>query len=868
MSTRIADYQLFAWGDSRFYEEPSSWRLDRPVLSAADLPEEVDGWRCTRRGPWIGLEPAGSPLPAQGWKLHLSASPGSFGAVVEATVAVCGPRRVPFKVLHDGRMHLIHNSKYAPRGLSGKAATIYPADPEQLLALADDLEARLAGATGPDVLGDLRISTAPIFIRYGAFRDRWFVDRDGEIYRAVDDGSGRPVPDRRLPAFRLPEGITLPTRLAGRVRRAGTLDGAAYVIDGALHFSNAGGVYSATATDGRRLVVKESRPFAGIDLEGVDAVGRSRTEEAALRALEGVPGVPVLHSVVEVDGHRYLAMERVDGDMLWQWQGKHNPLIWPSCDAADRRAYARRVAALHADVSAVLEAVHGRGVIHRDLHPANIVVTPEGTVCLLDFEVADLGPGPSRPRRPMGALGFVPRERLDGPAADRFAMAALRLWLHVPAGHSWAHQPDKARLLARDAEELFDLPSGRLDDCVKEITARPGTVSVVERPADPADQWPGDHDDWRDTLDRIWEAVDEAATPGDPDRLYPGDVRLFSHASESLAFGAAGVLWARAASGRAVPDKHIDWLDASLARDRPRRPGLMTGLAGLVPLQLLLGRRDEAVATVDRALAATRDVDAIDLWSGLAGIGLATLRTLETAGAPAPSRVAALAERVAAALASGATLPGAGLFHGPSGPGLFLGEAGRVLGRPDLAAAAARAVASDVAATRRTPTGTRQAVEAGRRTLAYLEPGSAGMVVALAALPTALADNREASSELLRACCSEFTVEPGLLMGRAGLLLALTAALRAGAANDEVRAAASRHRRRTAWHALAAPDGRGIEFPGPQGFRVTTDLGTGAAGIAHALTASLDPGVPLLPFLPGLRYPGPERVARRGPGRR
>ncbi len=88
--------------------------------------------------------------------------------------------------------------------------------------------------------------------------------------------------------------------------------------------------------------------------------------EAEVLALLHHPNIAAIYGVE----HRALVMELVEGETL------AGPL--PLETALD---YARQIAE-------TLDYAHEKGVVHRDLKPGNIKVTPEGKVKVLDFGLA------------------------------------------------------------------------------------------------------------------------------------------------------------------------------------------------------------------------------------------------------------------------------------------------------------------------------------------------------------------------------------------------------------------------------------------------------------------------------------------------
>ncbi|GAA0398130.1 class III lanthionine synthetase LanKC [Streptomyces luteireticuli] len=848
-------YEVYCLADRHFYETPDTAAAqESPLFETARRPVP-DGWEATRSGDWLNIQPrdAGS-RPLQGWKIHVSATADTADKTAADVWDHCVPRGIPFKFVPAPHLLHLRNTKYAGRDHSGKFVTIYPADERQLESVLEELHGIIGGRPGPYILTDLRWHEGPLYVRYGAFVRRFCVDGRGTLVPAVEDGEGRLVPDLREPAFQVPSWVTLPEFLAPHLaaRNATTVADLPYRIEKALHFSNGGGVYRGTDTrDGRQVVLKEGRPHAGLAADGADAIARLEREKEALERLSGLGVAPEVRDWFALGDHRFLVMDFIEGKPLNSFFGERHPLLTDAPDPAAVAAYTDWALRIHRAVEEAVAAVHARGLVFNDLHMFNIMVTPdERSVRLIDFEAA--ADAAEHGRQVVAHPGFFAPPDRRGADVDRYALACLRLALFLPVTTLFVIDRGKAAHLAEVIAEQFPVPREFLDEAVAEIL-RDTAPATRARPPAP--------DDWPASRDSMVRAILASATPDRDDRLFPGDIAQFGDGGGlGLAHGAAGVLYALDEAGAGRYEAGERWL---LDRTGPLPPGtplgLYDGVAGVAFVLDRLGHTGRALDLMDTVLRENWLRLTSDLHGGVAGIGLVLDHLAATTGeselrrqalAAAQTLAGRLADRAAGDAPAGRR---AGLMRGATGPALLFLRLYERTGTPELLTLAEAALRSDLDRCVTTKGGSLQ-VDEGWRTMPYVGDGSAGIGLVLDDLLTALAgDGRDADGlaaardGILTAARSRFYAQPGLLQGRAGMILHLSRTTAPAVTRGQV----DGQTRALGWYAM---DYRGeLAFPGHQMMRLSMDLATGTAGCLLALSAALGGRPAHLPFLPPLK---------------
>ncbi|GAA4242234.1 class III lanthionine synthetase LanKC [Actinomadura meridiana] len=718
--------------------------LDRALAASPATVPATARWTTDRSTMWCHVRPEGGGCPAQGWKLHVSATPASAEEVLgrALTVLLAAGSMFKFAATHDHVAAI--NARNTSRGHSGKFITVYPVNDHEAVRLAAELDAATAGLPGPRILSDRPyVPGSLVHYRYGAFVEERRITNDGFYAWMILDPDGRPVEDKRVGSYTPPPWAVCPFPdhgMAGTGRRTdGTesrneiLIGTRFSVREAIRHTNKGGVYRATDTEtGEPVVLKEARPHVAADEHGRDARDPLRAEARALEAVERLGVAPRPVRLFTQSGHLFLAEELIPGTSLRQWTADviGEAGLGPHLPAA---------LAMAGRLTELMIKAHGAGVVLRDFNPNNIMVRPDGAPILIDLELAVVPtatePAPLR----AGTPGYAAPEQMDGaapdPSADRFSLGATLCHL-ITGGPPYLLDefPEPRPVSERLAEWLavrvrdLDLPAAlpalvlglMADDPADRWTAErartaltrltPGAARPPDAPRDLAELSERAADG---IVDHLLATMDLAA----PETLWPASCVHGAPDPCSLQHGAAGVLGALVRCYEQTSDPRLPDVVARAARwildrldDGTARPaGLYFGTAGaawaVLDTGLALGDRD----LVDGALAVAdrlpTSLPGPDITHGTSGLGLTALHLWARTGRDEyVERAVAAADALTAGVeARGGRLSWStpaqhesklagrryyGYAHGVAGVGHFLAACARATDRDDYRALA------------------------------------------------------------------------------------------------------------------------------------------------------------------------------------
>ncbi|MFN2115938.1 MAG: protein kinase domain-containing protein [Anaerolineae bacterium] len=165
----------------------------------------------------------------------------------------------------------------------------------------------------------------------------------------------------------------------------------------------------------RTVAVKVLRPQYAADPEFLD---RFRSEARSAAALNH-PGVVAVYDVGEDGDQHYLVMEYVPGSDLKAVIREDAPLS------------TERAIAIGAALARAVGEAHDVGMVHRDIKPQNVLISPDGTMKVADFGIARAvaATGTTAPGVVMGTVHYISPEQASGqpaqPASDVYSLGVV-----------------------------------------------------------------------------------------------------------------------------------------------------------------------------------------------------------------------------------------------------------------------------------------------------------------------------------------------------------------------------------------------------------------------------------------------------------
>ncbi|MDR6642330.1 aminoglycoside phosphotransferase (APT) family kinase protein [Luteibacter sp. 1214] len=849
------DREFFETHGSRVIDERDFVEPVRRIVPAS--------WRMHRSGVWMHCLPPDTPLPAQGWKIHVSSVTPTAPIVLSIVAATLSSLGVAFKFAADARMHAAMNGKRWPRGGSGKFITIYPADPKAFRYVMEELQAVLTGYEGPHILSDRRLPGSRILhYRFGGIRGEYEVSAGGQREYFLRNPSGEKEPDIRAAYVHLPPWVRdpFPQDTDAGDSSVLRLDGGRYEVRGALTFSSAGGIYLALNRDsGRHVVIKEARPHIGGTQSATTLLLKEYRLLGKLAPL-GVTPSPVAY-FTEWE-HQYLVEEYIDGQTLRRWLAERYPWLKTRATQAHVASFLRELCDVFQRIADALEAIHATGVTLGDFSFHNIMIATDGRVRIIDLEAA-VDRGLDRPSG-LCTPGFASRspqrdDHASACAEDRYAFGANLFAAMLPVNAMLPLDPHAAMRITHRLCEDMGYPAlvattiAALMD--SEPTKRPSPVAAMKNLRGALTHLADDRllvPHLRRTVAPVANAagdlfryIDTLSAGARPDRYVPADPQVFERHPWGVAYGAAGIVHARQRGGRPVPDSLMEYLLAGVHEGRHRGCDLMHGDAGIAWVLLDAGREDLALSLLGASTLDGPIRERYGLYDGIAGWGLARIavwrRTQDDA------MLAAAIAAGDALLAAGPCVHGkrgwhrgeamqaVGLGYGAAGIALFLLHLFMATDESRFFDAAREGLAFDLDHYGFNADGDRtwrRAVEGGAL-VPYLRHGTAGVLAVVARFLAATGDSRY--RDILLTCEADLmrshAISPGLCDGLAGIgetLLDLAAVLPERAAHYLTQA----HRVAGGIELFLVRRPEGLAVPGTELLRFTCDLATGNAGVA------------------------------------
>jgi serine/threonine protein kinase len=358
----------------------------------------------------------GVPQWTQGWILDLSVVYTQFSNLLDIILPIFKKHNVAFKIARNIKISRSILGGELGYAIHGKLVSIYPPNDQFAVELAKEIISVTNQFKGPDVLTDRRL-TGIVYVRYGAGAQLNSNSDNGLRENYILDAQGRLIKEPFSIPFTLLRGIIWPfsSITAAEAPKKETVLQDRYrpmeVIKEDAKGSVKKGLYLEKLWRIKWCVIKEGKRNMISDSKNRDVTDRLRWQFDLHNDLKDLIPLPKVYDFFEENQDMYLVMQYIRGEAL---HDTISPIIhgktWKQLPIKDRL----RLINFAQQIIDIIDKMHKRGYIHRDITPANFLVDKRDKLWMIDLELS-YNYGLKKPHPPfrLGTPGFMSPEQQE-----------------------------------------------------------------------------------------------------------------------------------------------------------------------------------------------------------------------------------------------------------------------------------------------------------------------------------------------------------------------------------------------------------------------------------------------------------------------
>ncbi len=305
------------------------------------------------------------PVRPAGWVLDLSILVTQVWEVLEKILPILKKEHVSFCVPVDANVavHLM-SAEFGYHQL-GKIVMIFPGDEASAQRLAVSLVTATRTINGPAIPTDSYLGGA-VYTRYGINNTIPF-----SMPAGLKWPFGLVAPPQK---FKEPKWYNRKYRMMDRIK--------ADVKGDVIKAINLKYWYKFQFS---WCLVKQGKKYMSFDQQGRTIKDRLLHQQQLQTDLQGIVPVPKVIDAFEQNGDTYLVMDYIEGSLLHDYQvSQFDSAIWWSLHPEKKKGLLHYLE----QILQIVDALHNRGIIHRDITPANFIVDQQGKLWLIDMELS------------------------------------------------------------------------------------------------------------------------------------------------------------------------------------------------------------------------------------------------------------------------------------------------------------------------------------------------------------------------------------------------------------------------------------------------------------------------------------------------